>query len=162
MTDTLPEIRDFLQASGTDFEVWECSPALADTAVFCEHYRVSLDHSANAILVRARTGERRYALCVLLASDRLDGNHTVRKKLGARKVSFASADETRDMTGMEIGGVTPIALPPALPIWIDDRVMQRDYVVLGGGNRDSKLKVDPKVLLMQNNVEVVPGLARRR
>lgn len=162
MNDTLPEIRAFLESSKTAFEVWACSPELADTALFCEHYQVSLDHSANAILVRAKTGELKYALCVLLATDRLDGNHTVRKKLGARKVSFASADETREMTGMEIGGVTPIALPAGLPIWIDDVVMQRDYVVLGGGNRSSKLKVDPKVLLLQDNAEVVPGLARRR
>lgn len=160
MTDTLPEIRRFLETSGTEFEVWECSPELADTAVFCEHYQVSLEHSANAILVRAKTGETRYALCVLLATDRLDGNHTVRKKLGARKVSFASAEETRELTGMEIGGVTPIALPADLPIWIDAAVMQCEYVVLGGGNRVSKLKVDPAVLTRQANVEVVPGLAR--
>ena len=161
MTDTLPEIRAFLENSGTEFEVWECSPDLADTAVFCEHYQVSLELSANAILVRSKTGERKYALCVLLATDRLDGNHTVRKKLGARKVSFASADETRELTGMEIGGVTPIAIPAELPIWIDAAVMQCEYIVLGGGNRSSKLKVDPAVLLKQSNAEVVEGLARR-
>ena len=161
MTDTLPEIRAFLENSGTEFEVWECSPDLADTAVFCEHYQVSLELSANAILVRSKTGERKYALCVLLATDRLDGNHTVRKKLGARKVSFASADETRELTGMEIGGVTPIAIPAELPIWIDAAVMQCEYIVLGGGNRSSKLKVDPEVLLKQSNAEVVEGLARR-
>jgi hypothetical protein len=40
--------------------------------------------------------------------------------------------------------------------------MQREYVVLGGGNRNSKLKVDPKVLLLQNNAEIVPGLSRQR
>ena len=161
MTDTLPQIRAFLENSGTEFEVWACSPDLADTAVFCEHYQVSLELSANAILVRSKTGERKYALCVLLATDRLDGNHTVRKKLGARKVSFASADETRELTGMEIGGVTPIAIPAELPIWIDAAVMQCEYVVLGGGNRSSKLKVDPAVLVKQSNAEVVDGLARR-
>ena len=161
MADILPEIRDFLERSGAAFEVWECRPELADTAVFCEHYGVSLENSANAILVRARTGERKYALCVLLATDRLDGNHTVRKKLGARKVSFASADETREFTGMEIGGVTPLALPEELPIWIDRAVMQCEYVVLGGGNRESKLKLDPRVLIRQPNAEVVPDLARK-
>ncbi|MEM7196708.1 MAG: YbaK/EbsC family protein, partial [Pseudomonadota bacterium] len=103
---------------------------------------------------------RKYALCVLRATDRLDGNHAVRKKLGARKVSFASADETRDMTGMEIGGVTPLNMPPGLPVWIDQAVMQCEYVVLGGGNRNSKLKVNPEVLLKQDNVEVVAGLAK--
>jgi hypothetical protein len=40
--------------------------------------------------------------------------------------------------------------------------MQCEYVVLGGGNRSSKLKVDPQVLLLQPAVEVVVALAKRR
>jgi len=160
LNDTLPNIRAFLEQSGLPFEVWPCDPQLADTAVFCEHYGVALENSANAILVRSKTGERKFVVCVLLATDRLNTNHTVRKKMGARKVSFASADETREMTGMEIGGVTPLCLADDLPIWIDDAVMQCDYVVLGGGNRESKLKVDPRVLLLQPAAEVVFGLAK--
>lgn len=160
MSDTLPGIREFLEHCGYPFEIWPCDPEFADTAVFCEHYGVSLANSANAILVRSKTGERKFALCVLLATDRLNTNHTVRKKLGARKVSFASADETRELTGMEIGGVTPLVLPGDLPIWIDDAVMACEYVVLGGGNRDSKIRLDPRALLEQEQAEVVEDLAR--
>lgn len=97
---------------------------------------------------------------MLLATHRLDANRVVRKRLGARKLSFASADETRRLTGMEIGGVTPLALADDLPIWIDAAVMQCDYVLLGGGNRECKLKVDPRILLLQPSAEVVSGLAR--
>ena len=160
MSDTLPQIRTFLEQSGQPFEVLPCDPELADTAVFCEQYGVALENSANAILVRSKTGDKKFVVCVLLATDRLNTNHTVRKKMGARKVSFASADETREITGMEIGGVTPLCLPDDLPIWIDEAVMQCEYVVLGGGNRSSKLKLDPKLLLLQPSVEVVTGLAK--
>ncbi|MBT8435503.1 MAG: hypothetical protein KJN95_12595 [Gammaproteobacteria bacterium] len=160
MSDTLPHIRDFLVQAGHPFEVLPCDPKLADTAVFCDHYGVALENSANAILVRSKTGDEKFVVCVLLATDRLNTNHTVRKKMGARKVSFASADETRMMTGMEIGGVTPLCLANDLPIWIDEAVMQCKYVVLGGGNRNSKLKVDPRVLLLQPSVEIVTGLAK--
>jgi prolyl-tRNA editing enzyme YbaK/EbsC (Cys-tRNA(Pro) deacylase) len=160
MSDTLPEIRIFLEQAGLPFEVWPCDPELADTAVFCEHYGVALENSANAILVRSKTGAEKFVLCVLLATDRLNTNHTVRKKMGARKVSFASADETREITGMEIGGVTPLALTDDLPIWVDDAVMQCEYIVLGGGNRSCKLKVDPRVLIQQPRTEIVSGLAR--
>ena len=161
MSHTLPEIQTFLENSGLDFEVWPCSPELADTARFCEHYGVALENSANAILVRSKTGETKYALCVLLATHRLNTNHTVRRKLGARKVSFAAADETRELTGMQIGGVTPLCLPAGLPIWIDAAVMDCDYVVLGGGNRSSKIKADPRILLQQPGAEVVAELAYR-
>jgi len=159
MSDTLPKIRQYLEQCGFAFEIWPCDPDLADTARYCEHYNVPLENSANAILVRSKTGEKKYALCVLRATDRLNGNHTVRKKLGARKVSFASAEETRELTGMEIGGVTPICLPKSLPIWIDAAVMDCDYIVLGGGNRISKLKVSPLAIAEQVNAEVVETLA---
>jgi prolyl-tRNA editing enzyme YbaK/EbsC (Cys-tRNA(Pro) deacylase) len=155
---TLPEIQSFLEHSGFAFEVWPCDPELADTALFCEHYGVALENSANAILVRSRTGERKYVLCVLLATHRLNTNHTVRKKMGARKVSFASADETRELTGMEIGGVTPLCLPAGLPLWIDAAVMECEYIVLGGGNRSSKIKADPRILLRDSGAEVVADL----
>lgn len=160
MTDTLPEIRAILEASALDFEVWDCDPDLADTAVFCKQYGVEPADSANTILVRSKTGERKFAACVVLATHRLDVNHTVRKKLGARKVSFASAEETKEMTGMEIGGVTALALPPDLPLWIDGDVMRRDFVILGGGNRSSKLKVLPSLLQATPNAEIVEGLAK--
>ncbi len=161
MTVTLPEIDTFLQQTGLAYEVWPCDPELADTAAFCAHYEVAPGNSANAILVRSKTGSEKYALCVVLATHRLDTNHTVRKKLGARKVSFASAELTRELTGMEIGGVTPLCLPIELPIWIDAAVMDCDYVILGGGNRSSKIKADPNILLLQEGVEVVSELAKK-
>ncbi len=160
MAETLPPIREFLERSGLPFEILPCAPGLADTAAYCAHYGAALDKSANAILVKSKTGGERFALCVLLATQRLDANRVVRKRLGARRVSFASADETRRLTGMEIGGVTPLALSDELPIWIDAAVMRCDYVLLGGGNRECKLKVDPRVLLLQPSAEIVAGLAR--
>ena len=161
MSDTLPQIRAFLEQTGQPFEVLPCDPELADTTMFCKHYGVALENSANAILVRSKTGDKKFVVCVLLATDRLNTNHKKKKKMGARKVSFASADETREITGMEIGGVTPLCLPDDLPIWIDDAVMQCEYVVLGGGNRNSKLKLDPQLLLLQPAAEVVLALAKR-
>jgi hypothetical protein len=59
MSGTLPEIEDFLQQAGLAFEVWTCDPELADTAIFCEHYGVALEHSANAILARSKIGDRK-------------------------------------------------------------------------------------------------------
>ena len=160
MSDTLPEIRSALEASGLAFEVWDCDPELADTTVFCEKYGVSPADSANTILVKTKTGERKFAACVVLATHRLDVNNVVRKKIGARKVSFAGAEETKEMTGMEIGGVTALALPDDLPLWIDADVMKRDFVILGGGNRSSKLKVLPALFEQLANAEVVDGLAK--
>ena len=99
-----------------------------------------------------------YALCVVLATTRLDVNRTVKQRLGVRRASFASAEDTEALTGMLIGGVTVFALPPDLPVWVDERVMLRDRIVLGGGRRSCKVVAPPGILRALPNVEVVPGL----
>lgn len=159
--DQVPaSVRAAMAASGCDYEIMDCDPELADTAVFCAHYGHAMEDSANAILVRSKTGAEKFAACVLLANTRLDVNNVIRKKLGARKVSFADPEETRRITGMELGGVTPPGLPADLPLWVDARVMQRTFVILGAGTRAAKIKVTPDYFLTLPQTEVVEGLAK--
>lgn len=148
-----------LEARGLAFEVMECDPELADTARFCEAYGIPLENSANAILVASRKPEGHHAVCVVLATTRLDVNGTVRQRLGVRKVSFASADLTRELTGQEIGGVTIFGLAEGLPVWIDSRVLDRDWVIVGAGSRSAKIKLDPTQLVGLPGYEVVEDLA---
>jgi prolyl-tRNA editing enzyme YbaK/EbsC (Cys-tRNA(Pro) deacylase) len=100
--------------------------------------------------------------CVLLATTSLDVNNAVRREMGVRKASFARAEPTVEVTTMEIGGVTPFGLPPALPVLVDARVMAPDWIILGGGNRSSKLRVSPDALRALPLVRVVEGLAVQR
>lgn len=152
-------VHEALDASGQVYEIMPCDPALADTADFCAHYGIPPQNSANTILIKAKTGGERFAACVLLADSKLDVNRVVRKRLGARRVSFASAEETHRLTGMILGGVTPVALPQGLPVWVDARVMLADYVVLGAGVREAKIKVNPALFETLPGAEIVDGLA---
>ena len=144
-----------LDPLGVAYELFPCDPALADTAQFCEAYGFSPGDSANTIVVVGKADPRRYAACIVLATHRLDVNRAVRDRLGTRKASFAGADETRDLTGMEIGGVTPFGLPIGLPVWIDAAVMARPRVVLGGGSRSWKVIASPEILLRLPSAEAV-------
>lgn len=153
------DVASALATIGIDFEALACDPALADTADFCAHYGYSADQSANCLLVGSTKGEPKFACCLVLANCRLDVNKVVRKKLGVRRISFASPDDTKRLTGMELGGVTPFALPDDLPLWVDARIMQCEKVIVGGGNRSSKILLPPAGFLQVPNVEVVEGLA---
>ncbi len=154
-----PSVRRRLDEIGAEFEVMACDPELADTAAFVEAYGVPLEQSANTIVVTSKGAEPTFVVCVLLATTSLDVNRVVRREMGVRKASFAGADPVRALTGMEIGGVTPFGLPDGLPILVDSRVMDAPWVVLGGGNRSSKLKLAPEVLRRLPSVRVVEGLA---
>ena len=148
-----------LASLGVAYELFACDPALADTAQFCAAYGFSPDESANTIVVVGKADPRRYAACIVLATHRLDVNRAVRDRLGTRKASFAGADETRELTSMEIGGVTPFGLSEGLPVWIDANVMARPRVILGGGSRSWKVIAGPEILTKLPAAEVVEGLA---
>ena len=140
------------------YELFPCDPALADTAAFCAAYGFAPEDSANTIIVVGKGAEPVYAACVVLATHRLDVNRAVKGRFG-RKSSFASPDETRALTGHEIGGVTVFGLPAGLPVWVDGAVMERDRIVLGGGSRSWKVIAPASILLGLPGVEVVEGLA---
>ena len=148
-----------LDELGVSYRVIEIDPDYADTAAFCQRYGYSPEVSVNCIVVASRTGQKKYATCLVQATRRLDVNRTVRGLIGARKVSFAAAEDTVAVTGMTPGGVTPFALPPELPIYVDAPVMELDEIILGGGGRSTKILVSPAVLATLPAVTVVDGLA---
>ncbi len=156
-------VLDALRRLGASFQVVTCDPELSDTEAFADHYGYPLERIVNTILVRSRTEPAVRPACVLLSSTRLDVNGVVRRRLGVRKASFAPADEATALTGMPPGGVSPFGLAPDIPIWIDERVLDRtDKVIVGSGERGSKILVAPDVLAEIPGAEVVPGLASRR
>jgi prolyl-tRNA editing enzyme YbaK/EbsC (Cys-tRNA(Pro) deacylase) len=152
-------VRGRLAELGVEHEMLPCDPDFADTAAFCARYGVPPEQSANTIVVAARKEPGIACACVVLATCRLDVNHTVCDLLGVRKASFASAEQTRELTGMMIGGVTPFGLPEELPLYIDSRVMSQDTVVIGGGSRSMKIRLAPAGLLTLPGGRVVEGLA---
>jgi prolyl-tRNA editing enzyme YbaK/EbsC (Cys-tRNA(Pro) deacylase) len=146
--------------AGRSVAVADIDPTLADTAAFCERYGVTLAESANCVVVAGRRGEfTRYAACLVLATTRLDVNNTVRRRLDARRCSFAPMDDAVALTGMEYGGITPIGVPPDWPILVDGAVADAGIVVVGSGLRRSKIALDGALLLALPNAERIDGLA---
>ena len=75
------------------------------------------------------------------------------------RASFAGADETMEITGMMIGGVTPFGLPSDLPIYADAKLQSLDYLIIGGGGRSTKLRLAPSELDKLPNLEFIEGLS---
>jgi prolyl-tRNA editing enzyme YbaK/EbsC (Cys-tRNA(Pro) deacylase) len=157
--DVEERVKAVLDGLGVPYRLEAIDPAFADTAAYCERYGVPLERAANTIIVASKKEPRQFAACVVKATTRLDVNHAVKRLLNTNRVSFASADETRALTGMLIGGVTVFALPPDLPIYVDEQVMAPDWVILGSGSRSSKIRVSPEALRRLPGAQVVSGLA---
>ena len=139
--------------------VAQIDPTLADTAQFCEAYGITLEESANCVVIAGRRGgDTSYAACMVAATTRADVNGLVRQRLGARKASFGAMDLVTSLTGMEYGGITPVGLPDGWPVLVDDRVAKATSVVIGSGIRGSKLWLPGSLLAELPGAETVPGL----
>jgi prolyl-tRNA editing enzyme YbaK/EbsC (Cys-tRNA(Pro) deacylase) len=154
-----PTVIAALEAHSIRYEEMACDPDLADTAQFCAAYDIPMDRSANTIVVASRKPEGHVAACLVLATTRLDVNGIVRRRLGVRKASFASSEQTKELTGMEIGGVTAFGLPSTMPVWVDSRVLEPDWVIIGAGSRSAKIRLDPGQFVGLDGVEIVDDLA---
>lgn len=156
-----PTVLECLQKYGIEFRVLECDPQLADTAAFCSHYGFDPEQAANAIVVAGKSDPVKYACCMVLATTKLDVNKKVRHLLEVSRASFATAEQTLELTGMQIGGVTPFGLQ-SIPLLIDAAVMQHPEVIAGGGNRSSKVLLNPEEFKKLPNVRIIEAMAIRK
>ena len=139
------KVKTALEELDIPYELIEIDPAFSDTRPFCERYGYPLEQTCNTIIVATKRETTRLVACVVAGTMQLDVNKRVRKLVGARKASFAAAETMREATGMEVGGVTPIALPQGMPLYVDDRLTKHEWVIVGAGGRDAKIKISPRV-----------------
>lgn len=148
-----------LDSIGIQYDIIKCDPTYADTVNFCREYSYPIDKSGNTIIVASKKDPVTYSACIVKGSARLDANKTVKRLMGVSRVSFASPEQVIALTGMLIGGITPFALPDEIPIYVDENIMRLDYVILGSGDRSSKIKVPPIAIAKLRNVRIIPGLS---
>jgi prolyl-tRNA editing enzyme YbaK/EbsC (Cys-tRNA(Pro) deacylase) len=116
---------------------------------------------ANCVVVMGRReGQERLAACVVRADTRADVNNLVKRTLDVRKASFLSMDRAVEESGMEYGGITPVGLPEAWRVLVDDACLDIPAAVIGSGVRRSKLLVPGPLLAELPRAEVLSGLGR--
>ena len=144
---------------GMPFETIDIDPEFADTRAFCEKYGYPLEQSCNTLIVASKKEPKKFVACVVLAHTKLDVNRCVTNLMGVSKASFASSEEMIALTGMQVGGVTPFSLPLGMPLYVDNRIMSTEWIILGGGGRSLKIKISPDVF-KKLGAEIVTDLAR--
>jgi prolyl-tRNA editing enzyme YbaK/EbsC (Cys-tRNA(Pro) deacylase) len=71
---------------------------------------------------------------------------------------MAPMDYTLEQSKMEYGGVTPIGLPREWPILIDKAIIPLEKIIIGGGNRNTKLIVSGRLLASLPNTVIIKCL----
>lgn len=87
----------------------------------------------------------------------LQGNKKVdlNKIPGFGKARLATEQELGNWFGAQPGAVPPVALPPAIPKFIDSGVMEMPFVIGSAGSRFVGLKIQPSDIIKQENAKVL-------
>ena len=144
-------IKPLLEKKAEEIEIFACSSEFSDTESFCNKYNFLLEDSCNAILIKSKKPEVFYSMFCILGNQRLDVNRKAKGAMNTRKVSFASKDEAEEVTKQVYGGISPLGLDKDINIYIDENVMKREKIFIGGGNRTTKIFLAPSELLRLTN-----------
>ena len=144
-------IKPLLEKKAEEIEIFACSSEFSDTESFCNKYNFLLEDSCNAILIKSKKPEVFYSMFCILGNQRLDVNRKAKGAMNTRKVSFASKDEAEEVTKQVYGGISPLGLDKDINIYIDENVMKREKIFIGGGNRTTKIFLTPSELLRLTN-----------
>ncbi len=74
-----------------------------------------------------------------------------KRELGVKEMKIADSKTVRQVTGYDAGGVPPICLPENIKVVLDKKVLEKDKVVGGGGDRYSLLEIPVKKIIKLTN-----------
>ena len=85
-----------------------------------------------------RLGEGEFAM-VLMAGPTQVSWPMLRRYIGQSRLTMASEDEVKAVTGYEKGAVSPIGIPTSIRILIDESVIAEDEISIGSGVRGTTI-----------------------
>ena len=117
MNEIENKVLDYSKTQQIEYEKIDIDPNFSDTENFCKKYNFSLDQSANTIILESKRPKGIYSIAVVQASKKLDVNTKLKNIMGVKKLSFANAAKSEELTGMKVGGITPFGLSQKLQIY---------------------------------------------
>ena len=147
------QITDLLDTHGIPYRLLPHSEAVYTVEAAAAQRGVVAEEMVKSILLREKSGERRYVMACVLGHERLDPK-AVRTVLGDeqwRRLTFALATEISAVTGYIKGAVAPLCLPEELPVIFDVAIADCHKVNISSGDPMSGLELDPQALIMLAN-----------
>jgi prolyl-tRNA editing enzyme YbaK/EbsC (Cys-tRNA(Pro) deacylase) len=105
------------------------------------------------VLLRHKS-EGNYICTVITGGSKVD-KKVLQDGVNPKRWRLATPEEVLEVTGFPVGGVPPVCLGSVVKIYVDPRVLTREYVIGGGGTANSLLKLNPELIKENGAVEKV-------
>lgn len=107
-----------------------------------------------SILFRLTEGQH---VMVLVAGPQQISWPALRRYLGISRMTLASPEEVRELTGYEVGAVAPFGLPEPMRVLVDESVLAEAEVSIGSGVRNSTVILKREALMQSLGEQIEVG-----
>jgi Cys-tRNA(Pro) deacylase len=98
--------------------------------------------------------ERKEYIMILMPGPKKVNWPKLRRHLGISRITTATADQVVEMTGYELGAVSPLGLPSPLKVLADRSILNLEIISLGAGIRNAGVIMKRVDLLRVIDVEL--------
>jgi len=88
--------------------------------------------------------DRKNPLVVLMHGDRQVSTRELARIIGARSVNPCSPETAQKHTGYLVGGTSPFGTRKALPVYMEETILELPIIYINGGRRGYLVGIDPK------------------
>jgi Cys-tRNA(Pro) deacylase len=91
--------------------------------------------------------DRKQPLCILMHGDREVSAKNLARAIGCKTVAPCAPDVADRHSGYQVGGTSPFGLRRAMPIYVQQTILDLPLLYINGGARGFLVSLDPKELV---------------
>lgn len=156
MTTFRTKITDLLDSHNIPYRLLPHKEPVFTVEAAAAQRGVIKEEMVKSILLRERKNHR-YVMACVTGDARLDPQ-AVRTYLPPdwQRLSFATAEEIREVTGYVQGAVAPLCLPNEVPVVFDEAIAHCRKVSISSGDPMAGLELDPHDLIKLAQARLAP------
>lgn len=141
--DEIERVRLYLSEKNPELKIIVLEEDTSTAPLAAQALGTEVGQIAKSILFKSN-GDK-YCMIVAAGDVKMD-NKALKQLLGSRP-RMANAEEVLAVTGFNVGGVCPFALPNPIPIFLDESLKRYDVVYAAAGTANTALPISYEELM---------------
>ena len=145
-------LRDSLESNGIFCKFYKFSEETITSVQAAKLLNVPLSSIAKSVLL---VDEHDKPVLVVLPGYKRIPQKKLARRLGKKKLRLATRDEVLNFTGYQPGGIPPVFHRNKIDTVIDEELLDKEYVIVGGGDTMTLLKIKVSDIIRLQNAKIV-------
>ena len=142
-----------LDAKNIPYEVFTYDTTVRDATLVADEIGVPYQQVFKTLVVVRETGK---PLLVMLPADRQLNLKRFARQIGEKKVKMAGHNQAEELTGLQVGGISTLALlNRGFGVYLDESAESFDQIVISGGKKGLQVKLAVRDLIVITQARLI-------